>query len=79
MDITITLDKTCSTGEHLQFTATNSFGKSKILVLTREEFKDFKDDWEDTIIILLKNFIKESGLTNWNQIKTALGTRVFKI
>lgn len=79
MDITVKIDSICPTGEHIQMTATNSYGKKKTFLVEKSEFQVDKDEWEQSILILVRNFVKESGLSNWGQIKIGLEGKVFKL
>ena len=78
MDITIKIDGICAGGNHIHITATAS-GKDVSFVLTKADFQLTPDEWETALIVLLKSFVKKSGLTNWGQIKTAIEAEVFKI
>ena len=78
-DITVKIDGFCASGGHIYITVTKDGIASKQITVHKSDFQIVKDEWEDGIIILIRNFIKESGLTNWTQIKTELEKKVFKL
>ena len=78
-DITIKIDGFCASGGHIHMTVTKDGTVSKQITIHKSDFQIVKDEWEDGLIILIRNFIKESGLTNWTQIKTELEKKVFKL
>jgi hypothetical protein len=78
MDIQIKVLGTCSSGGHIHLQVLSPKG-NKELTLSKEDLRTDQDNWEDAIIILLRSFIKESGLTNWGQIKTAVEAKTFKL
>jgi len=79
MNITIKIDGFCASGGHIHMTVTKDGTVSKQITIHKSDFQIVKDEWEDGLIILIRNFIKESGLTNWTQIKTELEKKVFKL
>jgi len=78
-NITIKIDGFCASGGHIYITVTKDGTMSKKMTIHKSDFQIVKDEWEDGIIILIRNFIKESGLTDWTQIKTELEKKVFKL
>ena len=45
----------------------------------KSDFQIEPDEWEEALAVLLRSFVKESGLTNMAQIKTAIEGKVFKL
>jgi len=78
MDVTVKINGFCASGGHINLTATVG-GKSRDFVLTKGDFQLEPEDYETALIIVLRNFVKESGLTNWAQIKTSIEGKVFKL
>lgn len=78
MDVTVKINGFCPSGNHIHLTATVA-GKSKDFSLTKSDFQLEPDDYEVALVPVLRNFVKESGLINWAQIKTAVESKVFKI
>ena len=78
MDITVQITGQCTSGGHINFKVTTPKG-IKDITLNKSDFQIEPDEWETTLVIVLRNFVKESGLTNWTQIKTAIEGKVFKI
>ena len=78
MDITIKIQSTCASGNHINILVTTPFETKKI-VLMKSDFQIDPEDYDVALVAVLRNFIKESGLTNWAQIKTAIEGKVFKI
>lgn len=78
MNVTVKIDGFCTANNHIGMSVTTPQGVVK-LTLTKADFQIDPVDLEVAIIAVLKNFVKESGLTNWTQIKTAIEGKVFKI
>jgi len=78
MDVTVKINGFCASGGHINLTATVG-GKSRDFTLNKSDFQLEPEDYETALIIILRNFVKESGLTNWTQIKTAVEGKVFKL
>jgi len=78
MDVTVKINGFCASGNHINLIATVG-GKSKDFTLTKGDFQLEPDDYETALVIILRNFVKESGLTNWAQIKTAVEGRIFRL
>ena len=78
MDVTVKINGFCASGGHINLAATVS-GKSRDFTLTKSDFQLEPEDYEAALVIILRNFVKESGLTNWAQIKTSIEGRVFKL
>lgn len=78
MNISITILNTCSSGGHITLRVTTPKGIEDI-VLHKSDFDIEPDEWKQDLAIILRNFIKESGLTNWSQIKTAIESKIFKL
>jgi len=78
MNVTVKINGFCSSGNHIQLTAIVG-GKSRDFTLNKSDFQLEPEDYETALIIVLRNFVKESGLTNWIQIKTSIEGRVFKL
>ena len=77
MDITVKINGFCASGNHIQLSATVA-GKSRDFTLNKSDFQLEPEDYEIALIIILKNFVKESGLASWTQIKTAIEGKTFK-
>ena len=78
MDVTVKINGFCASGNHINLTATVG-GKSRDFTLTKSDFQLEPEDYETELIIILRNFVKESVLTDWSKIKTAIEGRVFKL
>ena len=78
MDVTIKINGFCASGGHINLTATVG-SKSRDFTLIKSDFQIEPEDHETALVIVLRNFVKESGLTNWMQIKTAIEGKVFKL
>ena len=52
---------------------------TKNITLMKSDFQIEPDEWEEALAVLLRSFVKESGLTNMAQIKTAIEGKVFKL
>lgn len=79
MDITIKIDSVCLGGGHINMTVTKNGTVSKKMVIRRDDLSTEPDEYEDTLIALLRSFVKKSGLINMTQIKTAIESEVFKL
>ena len=75
---TVTIDSICAGGNHIRLTVTSG-AKTFPLELTKQDFALELEDIERDVAILLRSFVKESGLTNWAQIKTAIEAKTFKV
>mgnify|MGYP001559326483 CR=1 FL=1 len=75
---TVKINGFCSGGNHLNLTITTVKGAIS-LSLNKNDLALETDDMERDVGILLRSFIKESGLTNWAQIKTAVEAKTFKV
>ena len=86
-NITIKIDGFCASGGHIYITVTENgttskqitIHKSDLLNIRESDFMSEEDEWNNKVITLLSNFVKESGLTDWTQIKTELEKKVFKL
>lgn len=78
MNISIKILGTCPSGNHIAFELTTLNGVKKI-TLMKQDFQIDPEDYEVALIAVLKNFAKESGLTSWVQLKTAIEGKVFKV
>ena len=78
MNVTIKINSFCAGGNHLSLTATSG-GVSKDFVFNKSDFAIELKEYDDVLLIILRSFIKESGLTNWSDIKTAIEGKVFKL
>ena len=78
MDVTVKINGFCASGGHINLTAIVG-GKNRDFTLNKSDFQPEPEDYETELIIILRNFVKESGLTNWTQIKTAVEGKVFKL
>lgn len=67
-----------ASGNHILFLVTTPLGTKK-MVLTKSDFQIDPEDYTTALAAVLRNFVKESGLTNWALIKTAIEGKVFKI
>ena len=79
MNITIKIDSVCASGGHINLTATKDGVTSKKFTLHKSDFQIEPDEWETALAVLIKSFVKKSGLTNMAQIKTAIESEVFKL
>lgn len=79
MDITIKIDSVCSSGGHINMTVTKNGTVSKKMTIHKSALSIEPDEYEDTLIALLRSFVKKSGLTNMTEIKMAIEAEVFKI
>lgn len=68
----------CTSGNHINLTATIG-GKNKEISITKMDLQLEPEDYETALVIVLRSYIKEYGLTNWVQIKTAVEGKVFKL
>ncbi len=78
MKISIKINVICAGGNHIHLTATTPKG-SKDFEFTKQDFQIEPDEFDEALLILLRSFVKESGLTNWSQIKTAIEAKTFKL
>ena len=78
MDVTVKINGFCASGNHINLIATVG-GKSRDFTLNKSDFQLEPEDYETALVIILRNFVKESGLTNWSQIKTAVEGKIFKL
>ncbi len=78
MNITVKILGTCPSGNHIAFDVTTP-NETKKIILMKQDFQLDPQDYEVALAAVLRNFVKESGLTNWVQIKTAIEGKVFKI
>lgn len=78
MTFTVKLQGICSSGNHIDLLVTTD-SISRRIVLTKADFGLEPEDYETALVTLLRSFIKESGLTNWAQIKTAIESKVFTL
>lgn len=79
MDITVKINGMCPAQNHIFMTVTVNGSKTFNLSLTKADFSTLDIAPEDAIALLLRNFVKESGLTNWSQIKSAIEGHTFKL
>ncbi len=79
MNLTIKINSVCSAGNHISITVTKNGTVSKDFMLMKSDFTFEPDDYEDVLAILIRSFVKDSGLTNMAQIKTAIEGKVFKL
>ena len=77
MDITVQITGQCPSSGHINFRVTTPKGV-KDITLHKSDFQLEPDEWESALAIVLRSFIKESGLTNWAQIKTAIEGKEYK-
>ena len=78
MNVTIKINGFCVGGSHLSLTATVG-GISKDFVFNKADFTIEPEEYDDALLIILRSFIKESGLNNWSNIKTAIEGKGFKL
>lgn len=78
MNISVKILGFCASGNHIAFEVTTPTEIKKI-TLMKQDFQLDLSEYESAVIAVLRNFVKESGLTNWTQIKTAIEGKVFKI
>jgi fibronectin type 3 domain-containing protein len=78
MEITVKINSYVPS-EHYYLTATVNGTRTFDFTITKADLALKKMEPEEILYILLRNFIKESGLTNWTQIKTALEAHRFKL
>lgn len=76
---TVKITAVCNGGCHVDMLITMGNNTTHKLSFAKEDFQIEPDELQQALPVLLKSFVKESGLTNWNQIKTALEGKVFKI
>ena len=80
MTFTVEVVGICAGGDHVRMTVMVSGGAKKTVVLSKNDIQqDIGAEPEEMVGILVRSAIKESGLTNWGQIKTMLEARTFKI
>ena len=79
MNFTVKLIGACPGNCHVDLQVTLANGKLYEMNFAKDDFIVEPDEIRQAIPILLKSFVKESGLTNWVQIKSALETHTFKV
>ena len=79
MELTIKIDSICAGGTHINMTVTKNGITTKKMLINKLDFSIEPEEYEETLAILIRSFVKKSGLTNMAQIKTAIEAEVFKI
>jgi len=79
MDITVKIESVCPSGGHINITVTKNGTVSKKMTLHKSDFLIEPEEYEEALAILIRSFVKKSGLTKMADIKTAIEGEVFKL
>jgi hypothetical protein len=79
-DVTLKIISVCSSGGHIQVQITvDGVKKKEVTIMRSQLINPLNDvDIEDALAIILRNHIKEAGLTTAASIKTYIEGHIFK-
>ncbi len=80
MDITIQVLGTCSSGGHIRLRATIDGTTTRDFTVMRSQLADTLSEVDpvDALVIILRNHVKEQGISTPAQIKTYVEGHIFK-